>query len=117
MTTQLRDRLLSQRVENWLGEMRRNPAFSIGRKPLLDNVTDITFDGIDAKTAEAMVLAAAAGNAAGLLEIFERQMRAVVESLAESHDVDVVDEYRLEQAEIERDRRIDYLMQIDREDA
>jgi hypothetical protein len=90
-----REQLLNQRIENWLSEMRRDPRFSVGTKPLLDTVTDITFDGIDQRTAESMILAAAGGDAAGLLEIFERQMREVVEYLAESHDVDVVDEYRL----------------------
>ncbi len=102
-----REQLMNQRIENWLSEMRRNPRFNVGTKPLLDTVTDITFDGIDTKTAEAMVLAAAAGDAAGLMQIFERQMREVVEYLAESHDVDVVAEYHAEQAEMERDRAID----------
>ncbi len=102
-----REQLMNQRIENWLSEMRRNPRFSVGIKPLLDVVTDITFDGIDQRTAEAMVLAAAGGDAAGLLEIFERQMREVVKYLAESHDVDVVAEYHAEQAKMEHDRMID----------
>jgi hypothetical protein len=102
-----RQQLMNQRIENWLSEMRRNPRFSVGTKPLLDVVTDITFDGIDQRTAESMILAAAAGDAAGLMQIFERQMREVVEYLAESHDVDVVAEYHAEQAEMERDRMID----------
>jgi hypothetical protein len=104
-----RERLMNQRIENWLSEMRRDPNFmrdGHGRT-LLDYVVDITFDGIDARTAESMILAAAGGDAAQLLEIFERQMRSVVEHLAETHDVDVVAEYHAEQAEMERDRMID----------
>ncbi len=104
-----RDRLMAQRIENWLSEMRRDTNFMRDGhgKPLLFHVVDITFDGIDQRTAESMILAAAAGDAAKLLEIFEREMRSTVEYLAETHHVDVEDEYEAEQAEIAHDRWVD----------
>ena len=97
----LRDRLMAQRVENWLGQMCRNPNFqrTPGDKSLLEAVADVVNDNLTAKDFESMIAAAAGGDAEQLLEIFDRHMRPVVERFAEAYHVDVVAEYRAELAE------------------
>lgn len=118
----LRESLTAQRVENWLSEMRRNPnTFMRGGysgRSLLWSVADSTFGSMTEKDQEAMILAAAAGDAVQLLEIVERRMRDVVEALATADDqADVCDEYAAEQAEYERDRWIDQQIEAAREAA
>jgi hypothetical protein len=120
MNKHLRDRLISQRMEDWRGEMRRNPEFRTpeGTHPLLAVLTEVVFDDLRRSAQEAIVLAVLGSDRDEALRLLEREVDAKLREFAEGNDPDqLVHEHLAELDEIERDRRIDHLIDERREAA